>query len=345
MQKRLSIGLTSIAATLAMTLFVGMAASAQEPVKRLPKKKKTLAPVEVIYSEPTSSESSSQLNSDGSAPIYQFNTDGFSSATDDRNNLNFKVDGSDESADPLKFTSADDVFKTYIGYPKHQLMAYYYPASVNAKWTYRGQDFNFTNSATTAFGLLYRFVATPLVNIELDWNHYELKVKEGTASAYTITASNTDIDSLFLRLNWFWVSDKNFFFRYGPGFELGYDSYPVLNFKTSTALELGYVRDAVIGLNFNVQKPLITNFLLSAKAGYNYGTGAGNSGEFTSKLNNSYYLAGGIDYNFNERSAINLGSEYRVRRANVEGKVGSNVDSWDTSATTTAFRAGYTYNF
>ncbi len=350
MQKNLLAAFISVTFCFATILVASDLAQAQGAPKKLPKKKNP--PVEVIYGSGEQTVTSTpETNPSTGTPVYQFNTSGTPGATDDRGGMNFKVPLTTEEksnnvmADPVKNTDDGDAFKTYIGYPKHQLQLYYNPTTVNSKWKYTTQEFTFNSNSSDSVGLMYRFVATPQINAEVDYARYTVTTKEASVSPFTIKASDTIVDTLWVRLNYFFVNDSNFFFRYGPGVELGYDAYPILNFVNSTDLQMDKVKDFTLGVNFNLQYPMIQNFLLIAKVGFNTGTGAGNSGELTTSTNNSTYGQLGIDWSVTDHHGVNAGVDYRMRKASIDGLRGTVKDTWDTTSTNTAFKLGYVYTF
>lgn len=349
MQKNLVVAFLSVSFCFATAL-------AQQPEgkpKKLPKKR-TNPPVEVIYGSGEQTVTSTpDTNPATGTPVYQFNTSGTPGATDDRGGMNFKVPlTTDEKsnnimADPVKNTDDGGAFKTYIGYPKHQISLYYMPTTINSKWSYDAtrQDFSFNSNSSDSVGLLYRFVPTPQVNVELDYAKYTVSTKAATVTPFDIKKSDTTVDTIWARLNYYFVNDSNFFFRYGPGIELGYDAYPILNFVNNTDLQMDKVKDFTLGVNFNLQYPLIQTFLLNLRVGYSTGTGAGNSGELTSKKNNSYSGLLGVEWSLTDHHGLSASVDYRDRQASIEGQRGNAKDEWDTKSTTTAFKLGYVYTF
>jgi hypothetical protein len=112
-------------------------------------------------------------------------------------------------------------------------------------------------------------------------------------------------------------------------------------------MALAKVQDLIIGANFTGQFPFTDMFLFKAIVGYNYGTGAGNSGVMTSKTNSSYYITGQTDWYVGQskKHDIILGLDFKGRTASISGKVGAVEDTWDTKSTMFGFRGGYAYTF
>ena len=281
--------------------------------------------------------------------------------------LNFKVDPTDDGSrggevrEPIRFSAPDAdfgggkkatdsgldeeaPFKAYIGYPKHQIGVMASPISISSKFNYNTQPFNF-KSSSLGYGLWYRLVATPLININLDWNRFTAAVAAATVSPYTVAESEETYDNYGVSGSYCYASKLSFFHRLCPGFKIANDAYPILEFTTGTALKMGKVEDIVIGLTLDYQFPVVESLLLTAMMGYNYGTGVGNSGSLTSKENNAIYARLGSQWTVASRHEISANVEYNMRTAKLKGLVGSNTDSWETTSTILGLRAAYGYTF
>ncbi|MGZ3721434.1 MAG: hypothetical protein ACXVA9_00805, partial [Bdellovibrionales bacterium] len=243
----------------------------------------------------------------------------------------------------------DSGYKAYIGYPKHQLGIYAAPTAISSKWAGGdGAAYNFTTSAT-ALGVNYRVLMTPLWSMEVDYQHYTMKLDPTTlkvgSTTFAFEDSKVSFDNYFLRNRFCLIGKSTFYQQLCPGFDIGNDGYPIVNYTSNTSLALARVQDIIIGVNLAYQAPFGEKFLFRAVVGYNYGTGIGNSGYLTSKNNSSLYGNAGFEWNVTEHNIITLGGEFKARQAKVSGLKGSTQDSWQTDSTILGTRFGYIRSF
>lgn len=282
------------------------------------------------------------------AEQLRFNTDSAPVSTDPRLPMTFSDPG--EAPLGVKPTNLaetvpeDEGFKSYVGYPKHKVGAFVDPEMLSSSWDYNGRSFNFSNSLIR-YGLDYRFVISPIWNIEIEYSHYESGLEAGVQKPYVFDESSATFDDYFAKIHYCILSRSNFYRQYCPGFSIGNASYPVLGFKSGTVLEMSRVQDLTLGLDFTFQFPFTDKFLFKAVPGYNYGMGIGNSGSMSSKSNSSFTGQLGVDYQFLAKHNIEALVVAAMRSAKLSGKVGSNDDTWTTNSTSFGMRLGYFYTF
>lgn len=248
-------------------------------------------------------------------------------------------------------STSDDVeaegssFKAYPGYPKHRVGFDFLPKQVSSKWSYGGQDYNFKSNSNTAFGVHYKFQMTPMTNFGFEYSRYDVSVQGQDVTPYTIVDSKVAVDNYAVKSEFCSIFQTNFFQQWCFGADLGVESYPLLDFTGSTDLELSKVDDVILGVNVGYNHPLFTGAILRLKLGYNMGTGAGSSGELTSKSNSSLLFRGDVEWMWKEKHGFGIGAEYVSRNAKVEGLRGNNTDEWESAITTMAFRGSYFFEF
>ncbi len=282
----------------------------------------------------------------------KFNTDSAPVSTDRHAPMVFKDSGEAPLGTPRKeyaeTVPEDAGYKAYIGYPKHQLGVYAAPMGLSSKWTSSdGRTYNFSNSAT-AWGLNYRLLVTPMWSIEADYQHFAMKMEAATSTPYTFDASTASFDNYYVRNRFCMIGKTTFYNQLCPGIDIGNDGYPIVNYDQSTAnhLVLTRVQDIIVGLNLAYQMPAGESLLFRIMAGYNYGTGIGNSGYLTSKNNTSYYANGGVEWTIGQHNLIHVLAEFKSRQAKVSGNVNANVkDTWETASTSFGGKVGYSYSF
>lgn len=250
---------------------------------------------------------------------------------------------------PASFSGAvdDDVpFRTFIGYPKHKFSALVVPKNVAATWSLNGTDFNFRSNAL-GYGVGYELVASPRLQIGLEFVHSEMKMDQarvGTgANARDFLSSKATYDVYLAKMRYCFFGSSNFFQQFCPGLDIGNDSYPVLSFVTGTNLKLDHLQDIVAGLNLTYQSPITDKILFRSTIGYNYGLGIGSSGTVTSKGNSSYYLKLGAGWDINDHHGIGVDVFWHNRNAKMADKTNAVNDEWTTKATELGARLAYTY--
>ena len=282
---------------------------------------------------------------------FEFKTDESAAPVQsNKNPLIFKMQEKDSTGPAPVVEQADSsvegsTYKVYPGYPKHQIAISLVPTKISSKWNYSGQDFNYNSNSSSSMDLAYDYLSSPLTRFSLYYSRYESSVKAGSASGYTITDSKVALDNYGVKSNFCTNSSVNFLQQYCFGVDLGVESYPLLDFTDSVTLALGKVQDVVLGVNVGYNHPLSAGMLLRFKLGYNMGTGSGSSGELTTKINNSVSAGADIEWNLKGPHGITVGTEYKKRSAKVEGKRGTNNDTWKSEITTTSFKFGYLYTF
>ncbi|MBX9767326.1 MAG: outer membrane beta-barrel protein [Bdellovibrionales bacterium] len=316
-------------------------------VRKVPKRK---APTEApMPAEPLPQTKSVTAEDSGAPAQYQFKVEVPLKESDSRPQFQFN-DGILDKAQiaPPKYKQDElpdsEVFALYPGYPKNQISVGIRPYSVSSKWNYQGQDFSFPTTSV-GYGIGYRFLPNPNVLVEAEYAAYGIETTSATVDPFLIQSSSITMDSLFLKGAYCFFGSSSFFRQLCPGIDVGYDTYPVLDFASSSTLKLSQVRDIIFGLNLAYQIPLTDQTRLRLKVGYNKGTGAGNSGTLTSKENTSYYLLGELNWSFNDHHSMVVGGEYRARDANLSGKRGVNTDTWKTTSVILGLQLSYVYTF
>ena len=235
-------------------------------------------------------------------------------------------------------------FKTYVGYPKHLLGVYLKPMNLSSAWSYQGSTYNFT-SAATGIGLTYRLQVTPLWTLELDYMQYSMTMSDSTVNPYHFEQSSVSLSEYSIKGNYCFLGRTTFYRQLCPGAMIGNDNYPVLKFEPGSNLDISKVQDIILGINLLYQEPLSEHFMLKAIAGYNYGTGIGNSGYETSKSNSSYYGDLGAEWMVTEHNLAMAYVEYKARSAVISGTVGAITDTWTTNSSLLGAKLGYMRKF
>lgn len=323
---------------------------AQAPVKSGSKKAPTKAapPVEEDSTSSLVKSSGAEPDTSNQGETLKFNTDTAPANTDRHQTMQFKDSGDAPLGSPrpeyAESVPEETPFKSFIGYPKHQLGIYVKPMSLASNWTYQSNTYNFT-SPSTGIGLTYRLQVTPLWNMEIDYIHYTMSLDAATVAPYKFLSSDVKFDDYSIKGNYCFVGKATFYRQFCPGLIIGNEGYPILNFVTSSNLVLSKVQDFIVGVNLAYQEPFSDNFLFKLIGGYNYGTGLGNSGYLTSKSNSSYYADAGAEWNVTEHNTVLGFAEFRARSANVNGVKGSVNDTWTTTSSLLGFKLGYMRTF
>lgn len=302
-----------------------------------------------VTQKPAAKEPAKAETVGGAGPVLKFNTEGGTpDNTDHRDLIKFKgiTAPTTETAEPVKESMAteDEGFKTYLGYPKHQLALIDQYGTLSATWNYNGQDFNF-NSSTMQYGLAYRFVATPSMQLEAYYSRYNIGIGAGKASGFTINDSDMDIDQYGIGGQYCFISPNNFYRQFCLGGVIGNDAYPVLQFINSSVLEMGKVQDIAVGVKAGLQLPFTDSIYFRGTLAYKYGTGAGNSGELTPQNNTSFAVDLAVPWQINSHHGLNPHVDYITRQATIEGKIGNNKDKWATDSTTFGGGVDYIFTF
>lgn len=323
--------------------------------KKKPAKAKTEATTSPAVTTPAESTTSSNSSNEpykgvrvAPGEVLNFNTEGPAAAKDQSQLApvyTFKDSSEAMQAQPVIYNDAmadDTPFKTYIGYPKHKFELNGAPKGVNAKWQYKGKDFNFRTS-TTAYGAAYNFVATPRFGMGVDYSHSTLKVDAAKTNGFNIASSSATFDTYFLRTHYCWFGTTSFAVQYCPEFVIGNDAYPILGFTSGVNLKMDKVQDLVVGVAMRFQVPVADKMLFHVTPGYNMGTGIGNSGSLTSKNNSTAYGLLGVDYEFNVHHSLGIEANFSVRKAKLSGTVGNNTDTWEINSTDIGGKLAYTF--
>ncbi len=354
----------SIHIALAFCLSLGLgltAAHAQDAAAPVPKKKAARKANKVKFNPPdaeagkvpnsmTKATTTPTLDepAGASGESLKFNTDTTPPATDNRPTMKF----ADPGATPLgqkapNFAEAipdEEPYKAYIGYPKNRFGASLELMNLSSQWNYNGRSYNFPASPI-AYGVNYGFFISPIWQMGLEYSHYSMSIDAKNITPNRFHASTKSYDEYYFKTQYCVVSHSSFYRQFCPGLDIGKDSYPILTFQGQNDLYLGQVNDIIIGLNLNWQIPFGDRWGFKAKAGYNYGTGMGNSGALTSKSNNSIVGSAGLEYSFPRLHSIYGAVDYKNRSAKIKGKVGINEDTWTTNSSLIGFKAGYNYTF
>jgi hypothetical protein len=184
-------------------------------------------------------------------------------------------------------------------------------------------------------------LVSPLWRVEVDYQHFTMKMNQQFLNPLTFQDSTVNFDNYYLRNSFCVIGKSTFYQQLCPGVDFGNDGYPIVNYVTNNDLTLQRVQDLVLGVNLAYQAPIGNTILFRAMAGYNYGTGMGNSGYLTSKNNSSYYLNAGIEWTVTEHNLINILAEWKQRNAKVSGPIGGNTDSWQSDSSQIGGRLGY----
>jgi len=318
-------------------LFMFAATLAAAQTKTLPEKK--------VKTTTVSPESTTDLDQ----PTLKFNVEPDMDRKEVREPMKFKHD--DKSGTAVAAESQEEEgYKAYPGYPKHQVAFDLLPTRVSSEWKFRGANFNYNSNSSQAFGVSYRYISSPHMNFSVDYSRYEVeKSAESTnvpgIGPVNVASSKVAVDNYGVASNFCRVIGKSFFQQWCWGVSLGVESYPLLDFSGATTLEMGKVQDIVAGLRFLYLHPVADRVLLRARAGYHYGTGAGNQGSLSNKGNNSLVAAGDLEWQLRDKHGLTFGAEYVNRNAKVEGTRGTEEVEWKSTIVTTALRAGYLYTF
>ncbi len=345
--------LRSLKSVLLLSLILGMVSvtaqtTSSAPAKKLPAKKASKKKAQKPQQDSLSKQSAMDTMSSGSTgDAMRFNTDSAPASTDPRPPMMFKDPGAAAlGTPPATFNSIpeDEPFRAYIGYPKHQVGLYVMPISMSSTWTSGTNSYSFKDSPL-GYGIMYRLVVSPLWQMELDYNRYTSKMTEATVASLRFLDSKVDLDNYFYRINACVIGNRGFFHQLCPGLEIGNDSYPVLKYVTSSRLSLTKFQDIMIGVNLKYTVPFGSDFLFKTALGYDYGTGLGNAGVFTSKGNSSYFAKAGLEYGFNKHHSLNAGLEFKARVAKVKGTIGSATDTWETKSAAFGGNLGWLFTF
>jgi len=234
----------------------------------------------------------------------------------------------------------DEPYKAYLGFPKNRVGAFLAFKSLSSLWNYNGRDYNFPNSPL-AYGINYAFLITPTWSVGVDYSRYTLKLNAANILPYRFNASTASYDEYYFKVRYCVVSHSSFYRQFCPGIDIGNDSYPIVKFEGANDLYLSKVQDIIIGLNLNWQIPINDSWGFKANAGYNYGTGMGNTGALTSKNNNSLVAGAGVEYQFPRLHSVSASIDYKSRSAKIKGVIGNNTDTWTTKSSDIGVKVGY----
>jgi hypothetical protein len=251
---------------------------------------------------------------------------------------------SPELPKPFQPDFSENEFKMYPGYPKHIVSLNYAPALVGAKFTYAGLPFTYSSTSLAGVAVLYRFFPTPNVFVDADFSNYSMSTVRGVTENITITEGTVGVENLNIR-GGYCFTGANFFRKFCPGLDLGYDTFAVLGFKDNSSLELKKVSGIVYGPSFFLQTPLISSVLFEGRVGYLIGSGSGGSAELAAKKNTLLYMQGAFVIPHSEKRSWQLGALYTSRTSTLEGTKGSNKDTWENLAESLYFRFGYNIEF
>lgn len=282
----------------------------------------------------------------------KFNTDGNEQSLDHRGPLDFKFEGVpsngfEKQSAPISSDDSTYTGERFVlnpGYPKQSVGASLRPYSINAAWSFSGQDFNYTTESI-GYGVYYRFQSTPQFQFDADYNTYKVDIVDTSVSPYTIAASSATLSALFARGTYCFIGAASFFNQFCLGGDLGYETYPLLDFKDATTLSLNSIKDVIVGAHIAYRRPLYGSFSLKLVGTYTMGTGGGSGGALTSKQNNAYAFNADVLWEKTEHHGFVAGVEYKARSASLSGKRGNFTDSWTTTAAMAVLHLDYQYTF
>lgn len=277
-------------------------------------------------SEPMRIKSESDIPArGGNAPILNFN------------------EGDEEREKRVEETVNDEtVFDAFPGYPKSRIGLGITAATLNSSWSFGAYNFNFSSLAI-AYEVSYEFVARPNFSMQLKYQTYEASTPDGTVKPYRIIDSTAEVNSYGILTSYCFLSQTSFYRRFCPNFSIENDAYPILNFVTGsgTNLQMGTVKDLVVGLGFNYMFPVTEKTNFSVGTGLKLGTGTGQTGALTSKSNSSYLLSGTLMWEAFRHGEVDIGFEGAYRSANIHGKAGSAEQDWKTISSWLAGRMAF----
>jgi hypothetical protein len=298
--------------------------------------------------EPSTVEASGAESAAPQGENLKFNTDAVPKSTDQRPSMQFSDPGDAPLGTPrheyAETTPEEAPFKTYVGYPKQLGGVSLEVLNLASAWSYQSNTYNFT-SASTAIGLNYRLEVSPLWDMEVEYSHYSISMNAATVGTgineFIFDSSSVSFDNYALKTDYCFISRTLFYRKLCPGFKVGNDGYPIVNFVGNSELSLTRIQDYIIGVSVLYQEPFSDKFLFKAVVGYNYGTGLGNSGYLTSSSDSSYYGDAGVEWTVSEHNLVTVMGEYLARNANVSGVRGSTKDSWQTNSSLIGGKIGY----
>jgi hypothetical protein len=291
----------------------------------------------------------SRVGSDG--PALTFDTSDAPASKDDRPTIRFS-DGSQNTnskkQEPVIATNEtppdEEGFKSYLGYPMHEVVLLTGLDSISATFSYGAQDFNFSTN-TFAYGLAYSLIATPSWKVGAYFLQYNIGVNSGTASSLNILSSDENLTQFGINTEYCTIGSTNFYRQFCVGGLIARDAYPMLNFASGTDLVMSRLEDIVVGLNIAYQVPLTDKLLLKPILGYNHGTASGNSGTLTPKSNSRLYLRMELPWMWSQQTTVRFHGDYSLRKAEAEGTTGSNFDPWETNSANLGIGADIAYRF
>ena len=328
---------------IAFLLFSGasltVSANAQD---KLPKKNASKSAAKSLTNA-TTDESSAPAAASGES--LKFNTETSNPpSSDTRPPMQFSDPGATPLGEKAPVFAAtipeDEPYKAYLGFPKNRVGAFLAFKSLSSLWNYNGRDYNFPNSPL-AYGINYAFLITPTWSVGVDYSRYTLKLNAANILPYRFNASTASYDEYYFKVRYCVVSHSSFYRQFCPGIDIGNDSYPIVKFEGANDLYLSKVQDIIIGLNLNWQIPINDSWGFKANAGYNYGTGMGNTGALTSKNNNSLVAGAGVEYQFPRLHSVSASIDYKSRSAKIKGVIGNNTDTWTTKSSDIGVKVGY----
>ncbi len=292
----------------------------------------------------------------GGQPVLQFNTLGKPASSDDRNALKFKTvtdekagttsPSTDAMANPVENIKNDAPYSIAVGYPRWEVAVALNPSSNGFK-----QDnntlgtLNYTSTSPMGLDLSAKLIPNPEVYYQVSYNYQTVGVNDAVLAAlFTIKESKAVIDSFLVGGGYCFIFN-NFYNKLCPGFELGIDSYPSLDFTDNTNIQIAKIRDMVAGINLNWQYPVIYNVKFQSKLGYLSGLKIGQSSNLGVTKNSKMTLDAGFEWPIGTNKHITAMVNYVSRDASVEGKSGANTDTWTTKASMLAGKIGFAWEF
>jgi hypothetical protein len=260
---------------------------------------------------------------------YQFNTSGTVNNEFDRQ-MKFKLPTeatADGKAEVVKTADNDAFFKTPLGYPKKEIILSYNPGVNGFKNVLTSRNdytFNFTNNSIANFDASFRYNTSveDFFGIAVNMMRVTVPAFRDTTAGFSIDETSVYLTS-FLFSGYFCTLGATSYNKICPGFEVGLDSYPVLDFVNNSRLDLVEIRDMVIGPSLIYTKPLGPELNLMTKVSYAYGLATGQSNKLGVRGNQRVSGQIGVEFPWQNTYLDILGGlDYRT------AKVRSTDDEW-----------------
>lgn len=220
------------------------------------------------------------------------------------------------------------LYKIPLGYPKKDFYFSYNPGANSFKYTLSDvRSYSITNSSAQDLTVGFRY--NPAIDTFFDINlrAYSMSVNalNDTAAGLNILKSSVNPMSLTFSAPFYCSMYETSNHRFCPGFQVGFDSFPTLNFEegSNTDLKLANVQDMTLGLMLDYKRPTFGNSTFVANGGLSTGFGLGQAAKLGTRRN--YHVNGAVGLEWNVRSIyidIMGGADYR------QALMKSSLDEW-----------------